>query len=232
MRTLVFLVVALLLAAVGLARADEQPGQITVTGTGVVETVPDMAVITLGVTQEAKEARAALSATSEAVGRALDRLTELGIEARDMQTSDLSLSPVWSNRGSSTEPPAITGFQASNRVTVRVRDLARLGEILDTVVSDGANTFNGLEFSVKEPKPLRDQARAKAVADARDKAQQLAEAAGVSLGRIVSISELYSDPQPRPMMRMAAIAESMDVPVAGGEIGLSGTVTMVYEIRQ
>lgn len=231
MRTLIFLVVALLFAAVGLARADETPGQITVTGTGVVETVPDMAVITLGVTQEAKEARAALTATSEAVGRVLDRLAKLGVETRDMQTSDLSLSPVWSNRGPSDQSPQITGFQASNRVTVRVRDLNRLGEILDTVVSDGANTFNGLEFSVKEPKPLRDQARAKAVADAQDKARQLAEAAGVALGRIVSISEQSFDAQPRPMMRMAA-AEAMDVPVAGGEIGLSGTVTMIFEIRQ
>ena len=232
MRTLIFLVAALLFAAVGLARADEQLGHITVTGIGTVETVPDMAVITLGVTHEAKEARAALLATSEAVQQVFDRLAEMGIEARDMQTSDLSLSPVWSNRASSSEPPKITGFQASNRVTVRVRDLAALGGILDAVVSDGANTFNGLEFGVKEPKPLRDQARAKAVADAQDRARQLAEAAGVELGRVVSISEQSHDPQPRPMMRMAAMAESMDVPVAGGEIGLSGSVTMVFEIRQ
>ncbi|SDD96908.1 SIMPL domain-containing protein [Ruegeria marina] len=232
MRTLVFLVIALLFAAVGLARAEEHPGQITVTGTGLVESVPDMAVITLGVTQEANEARAALLATSEAVGRVLDRLEGMGIESRDIQTSDLSLSPVWSGRGTADERPTITGFQASNRVTVRVRDLARLGEILDAVVSDGANTFNGLEFALKEPKPLRDQARAKAVADAQDKARQLAEAAGVSLGRVISISEQSFDSQPRPMMRMSAMAEGLDVPVAGGEIGISGSVTMVFEIGQ
>ena len=229
MRTLVFLVVALLLAAVGLARADEQPGQITVTGTGVVETVPDMAVITLGVTQEAKEARAALSATSEAVGRVLDRLTELGIEARDMQTSDLSLGPVWSHRNDGGEN-RITGYEASNRLTVRVRALDSLGGVLDAVLEDGANRFSGLQFGMQDPVPLEDDARRAAVADALRKARLYAEAAGVPLGDVLSISENgVSAPMMGDMM-FAARAES--VPVAAGEAAISASVSVVFSLGE
>ncbi len=229
MKTLVFLVATLMVTAAGLAQA-EGLRQITVSGSGTVETPPNMALITLGVTTEDKEAVPALRETSGAVTRILNRLTELGIDARDVQTRDLSLSPVWSNKyGASGEDAKITGFVSSNRVIVKVRDLSKLGLILDQVITDGANDFNGLQFSVEDPKPLEDLARAKAVADATENAQQLASAAGVKLGAVISISE--NGGGGRPMMRMAAMAEGGSVPIAGGEVSVETSVSMVFAIQ-
>lgn len=229
MKTLVFLVATLMVTAAGLAQA-EGLRQITVSGSGTVETPPNMALITLGVTTEDKEAVPALRETSGAVTRILNRLTELGIDARDVQTRDLSLSPVWSNKyGSSKEEAKITGFVSTNRVIVKVRDLSKLGLILDQVITDGANDFNGLQFSVENPKPLEDLARAKAVANATDKAQQLAAAAGVKLGDVISIVE--NGGGGRPMMRMAAMSEGGSVPIAGGEVSVETSVSMVFAIQ-
>lgn len=232
MRLLIIVVTILTVAAVNLAHAQQiGEGRITVTGVGTVEAVPDMAVMTLGVTKEAKDAKAALRETSDAVALILERLGEKGVDPRDVQTSDLSLTPVWSRYDNTNKPREITGFAASNRVTVRVRDLATLGGILDEVTTLGANTFNGLSFAVKEPKPLHDLARTKAVADAKDKAQQLARAAGIKLGAVISMSEQGNIPTPRPMMR-ASMAEAMDVPVAAGEVQFQNSVNMVFEIAE
>ena len=232
MRILLFLTATLLSAAIaGLAQAEER--RIAVTGTGQVESAPDMAVITLGVTEQAAQAQEAMRANSDAVARVLKRLYDLGVETRDVQTRDLSLSPVWSNRRSNQEtPPEITGYVASNRVVARVRDLSALGRILDAAITDGANDFNGLQFSVAEPKPLADAARAKAVADAADKARQLAEAAGVTLGSVVSITEGGGGPRPVPRMAEMAMADSGAVPVAAGEVSVSVSVSMVFEIAE
>ncbi|GGH30735.1 hypothetical protein SAMN05444007_105126 [Cribrihabitans marinus] len=232
MRKLVFLTAAVIVAAVaGLAQADER--RIAVTGTGQVEAAPDMAVITLGVTEQAPQAQEAMRANSEAVARVLERLADMGVESRDVQTRDLSLSPVWSNRRANQEaPPEITGYVASNRVVVRVRELSALGRILDAAITDGANDFNGLQFSVAEPKPLTDAARAKAVADAVDKAGQLAAAAGVTLGPVVSITEGGGGPRPVPRMAEMAMADSGAVPVAAGEVSVSVSVSMVFEIAE
>ena len=118
----------------------ETTGQITVTGEGSVFAVPDMAVITMGASAEAETAKEAMDQTSDITTAILDRLTEAGVAERDMQTSDLSLSPLWSNRSSSENRPSIDGYQASNRVTVRVRDLESLGTILDAVLTDLGET--------------------------------------------------------------------------------------------
>ena len=205
------------------------PRQIMVMGEGQVEAVPDMATITLGVTHEAKAAREAMAATSDAVARILEQLGAMGIAERDLQTSNLTLNPVWSDRsGSVGGYNQISGFAASNTVFVRVRDLDGLGQILDAVIDVGANDFNGLSFSVQEPEPLEMQARDAAVADAMAKAVALAKAAGVTLGPVRSITDNGGGGGP-VMMEMAASRKG-GVPIAAGEVTVSAMVSMVFDI--
>lgn len=206
----------------------EEMRQILVTGTGSVETVPDMAVITLGVTHENKQARAAMDEVSGTVAQMLKRLSDLGIEPRDVQTRQFSLNPVWNDRsGSYSGRGKISGFVASNAVMVRVRKLDDLGRILDAVIEDGANDFNGLQFTVQDPKPLLDTARKAAVADAMARAALLAEAAGVTLGPVRSITDQGGGGAEMFQMDMAARASA---PVAAGEVTLSASMQMVFEI--
>ncbi|MDW3181271.1 SIMPL domain-containing protein [Roseobacter sp.] len=213
----------------GMALADDAR-VITTTGIGTVETTPDMATLRLGVTHEDKEAAATMAATSEGVTAVLARLEAAGIAARDMQTDQLSLQPIWSDYNSnSRDARKITGFLATNMLTVRVRDLDTLGSVLDLVIGDGANSFNGLSFGLQEPKPSQDAARADAVKDAVDRAQQLAEAAGVTLGPIQSISEQGGFARPQ-MMEMAAARSAADVPIASGELTVSAQVNIVFAI--
>ncbi|MEY8830689.1 SIMPL domain-containing protein [Sedimentitalea sp. XS_ASV28] len=211
--------------------AQEQPRQIIVTGEGEVAATPDMATITLGVTNEAREAKEAMAATSAAVAEVLERLTSQGIAQKDIQTQHLSLNPVWSGRGNSGNYESkITGFTASNMVMVRVRDLATLGTTLDAVISAGANDFNGLQFDIQEPRPLQDAARQAAVKDALAKAQLLADAAGITLGPIVAITEQGGGGARPMMMQTAAMMAEASVPVAAGELSLSALVSVVFAI--
>lgn len=214
----------------GAAWAEEPTRRISVIGEGLVEAVPDMATITLGVTQEAGEARAAMQATSEAVAGVLERLAELGIAPRDLQTRELSLNPVWSElTGSDGKRRQITGFVASNTVMVRVRDLAGLGGILDAVLAEGANDFNGLRFGLQEVAPLAEEARRRAVADAIARAKLLADAAGVALGPVLSIDD-HGGAMPKAEMSMRMSAASP--PVAAGELSVSASVTVVFGIGE
>lgn len=229
MKTFAFLAAMMAATAAGAAHAEER--RITVSATGTVQAEPDMGTITLGVTNQDAEAAVAMQATSAAVSLILSRLSEMGIEERDVQTRDLSLSPVWANRGSQNgEPPEITGFAASNRVFVRVRDLSQLGQIMDAVIQDGANDFGGLSFGVQDPEPLQAQARAQAVAQATAKAEQLAQAASVTLGPVQTISEQGGSVRPMAEMRAMSMADSGGVPVASGEISVSVSVSMEFEI--
>ena len=200
---------------------------ISVTGTATVESVPDLATLTIGVTTLADTAAGAMDANSAQLQAVMDRLASAGIEPRDMQTSNLSLNPNWT--GYDTGNPVISGYQAVNMLTIRVRDLAGLGAVLDAAIADGANTLNGLSFGLADPGPALDEARKAAVADARARAELLAEAAGVSLGRILSISDSAAPTMdPVPVYK----AETAAVPVAGGEVGMTASVTILYEISQ
>lgn len=231
MRHSILAAAALVFALTGAVAANEDARRITVTGQGQVEAVPDMATITMGVTHESKEAGDAMQATSAAVAQMLDRLASLGVEPRDMQTARVSLNPVWSNLTSSgVKTRKITGFVASNTISVRVRDLSSLGTVLDAVIQDGANDFNGLSFSVQDPAPLMAEARKRAVQDAMDKARQLADAAGVELGAVMTLNE-HGGGRQMPMAEMARMASDA-VPIAAGEIGLSQSVTMVFAITE
>ncbi len=223
----IWVVVAALCLVLPAWAEDSGPGRMTVTGEGSVDSVPDMATITLGVTAEARAAADAMRETSQATAAVLQRLAAAGIEPRDLRTRDLSLSPVWDNRNSSARPK-IVGFEARNTVVVRVRDLDGLGGVLDEVIESGANLFQGLSFGLQDPGPALDEARRQAVAEARRKAVLYAEAAGLELGAVLEFNE--SSGSPRPVMMMERAAMASPVPIAAGEVSTRASVTMVFAI--
>ena len=231
LKTLAFLTVLTAATAGQPAHAEEH--RISVNGTGITLAAPDMATITLGVTNHDEQVSVAMQATSDAVAQILKRLDDLGLESRDVQTRDLSLTPVWSGRSSaSNAQPRITGFTVSNRIMVRVRDLDNLGQIMDAVIKDGVNNFGGLSFGVQESKPLEAEARAKAVADATAKAEQLAQAAGITLGPVISIKDPGGGVRPMALMSETVMADAGGVPLAGGEISVSVNIAMEFEISE
>ncbi len=225
------------LVAPAMAAEDSaKTATISVSAEGTATAVPDMAVINLVVLREAETAREALDANTAAMTEVLNALKEDGIADRDLQTSDFSIQPRWvypqNNDGSQT--PKIVGYQVSNGLTVRIRDLKRLGDILDASVTLGVNQGGQIAFTNDKPDETISQARKDAVTKARKKAEEMAEAAGVKLGRIVSMSEQsYSNP-PMPMARdmMKMAAESAPVPVAAGENQYSVSVSMIFELEQ
>jgi uncharacterized protein YggE len=230
--TALWLAAAALLAPIGPALAQAEAPRttsLTVAGEGHVDLPPDMAMISLGVTTEADTAAAALAANNAAQAEVLAVLAAAGIEPRDIQTSGLNLNPVWDNRSYSDGRQRIRGYSVSNIVTIRVRKLDSLGGLLDKVVTTGANQLNSLTFGLSDPKPAMDEARKRAVADALDRARLYADAAGVTLGPLVSLSECGAYQQPQPMFRRDAAMESA-VPVAGGEVGIVASVSVTFEI--
>ncbi|MCG7491952.1 SIMPL domain-containing protein [Thalassobius sp. Cn5-15] len=202
--------------------------QITVTGEGVVAAAPDMATLTLGVRERHNDPQAAMASATEAAQAVVARLKEMGIEGADLQTSNLSLQRLESY--GSNNQRRFDGYEVSNTLRVHVRDLAQVGPVLSAVVADGANNFNGLQFSVSEPRPLEDAARKAAVKDALAKAALYAEAAGVGLGDVISISTGVQHGAPIPMMRMEMSAMA-DMPVEAGEVQMSQSVTLVIELE-
>ncbi len=228
MRNVIIALVLLLSAPV----MAEDSRRIVVNGHGVVETVPDMATVSMGVVSEAKTAGDAMAENSDALALVLKQLTAAGIESRDIQTNNLSLSPRWDNRSSGVSgQPQISGFIATNTVSVRVRDLAQLGQVLDAVVENGANSFNGLSFGLQDMKPAQDAARVAAVKDAMAKAQLYATAAGVKLGDVVSISDVSRRNAAPAMFGVNAdMMRSAAVPVAQGELSVTADVTIVFGI--
>lgn len=220
-------VMAISLAGGGSLAGETGPRRIIVSGEGRVEAVPDMATLTLGVSDQGREARAVMAAVSEAAARILARLEALGVAGRDVQTRDLLLSPVWSDNTADGRR-RVVGYRASNTVQVHLRDLSALGRILDEVSAAGGNDFRGLSFGVQDPAPLLEAARRAAVADAMARAEVLTEAAGVRLGPLLELSEAGAASRAPGMMQAAAMREG--APVAPGEITIRASVRMVFEI--
>jgi len=204
------------------------PAAISVTGEATVSVPPDLAEIDGGVTSEAKTAREASEANNAAMGKVLQALKGAGIEAKDIQTARLSLQP--QSAPNRSGPSAIAGYRASNRVTVRVRDVTKVASVIDTLVGAGANEIGGINFVVSQASKLLDEARERAVADARRKAEIYARAAGVTLGAPLSISE-EGNAAPVPYRRMAA-GMAASAPVAQGEETLAVTVSVSWAIKQ
>ena len=197
---------------------------VSVTGEATVAVAPDAAVIRLGVTSSAKTAREASDANAQQMTGVLAAIKDAGIADRDVQTSRLSLQPQYDpNRAGAAR---LLGFQVTNQLTIKIRDIDKLPGILDRAIGAGANEMSGLEFVVSEQSKLLDQARDDAIADARRKAERYAKAAGVKVGLVMSIAEEGSSPPPRIMQAMRAGA----APVAPGEQILRAAVTVTYEI--
>jgi uncharacterized protein len=207
-----------------LSHAHATEKLVTVTGEATVAVAPDTAIIRIGVTSQDKTAREAGEVNAKQMTAVLAAIKDAGIADRDIQTSRLSLQPQYDANKSGTA--RLTGFQATNQVTIRIRDIDKLPAVLDRAIGAGANEMSGIEFVVSEQSKLLDQARDDAVTDARRKAELYAKAAGAKLGRVVSITEEGSSPQPRPMQAMRAGA----VPVAPGEQTLRAVVTVSYEL--
>ena len=204
------------------------PAAISVTGEATVSVPSDMAQIEGGVTSEAKTAREASEANNAAMGKVLLALKGAGIEEKDFQTSRLSLQPQTGSK--STGPSAIVSYRASNRVTIRLRDVTKVAGVIDTLVGAGANDIGGINFTVSKASKLLDEAREQALADARRKAEIYAKAAGVALGAPLSISEENS-PGPTPFRARIAAGMAVSAPVAQGEETLSVTVNVSWAIK-
>jgi uncharacterized protein YggE len=220
-------IAGMLLAAPVLAQTMP-PAVISVTGEATVSVPPDLAQIDGGVTSEAKTAREATDANNAAMGKVLLALKGAGIDEKDFQTSRLSLQP--QSAPNRTGPAAIVGYRASNRVTIRLRDVAKVASVIDTLVAAGANDIGGINFMVSQASKLLDEAREQAIADARRKAEIYAKAAGVTLGAPLSISE-EGNVAPVPYRKMAA-GMAASAPVAQGEETLAVTVSVSWSIKQ
>ncbi|MFN3501415.1 MAG: SIMPL domain-containing protein [Allorhizobium sp.] len=218
------------------AEGQLREATIMVSGEGEAAIAPDMAVISLSVVRDAETAGEALSANSAAMREVLAALKEQGIAEKDVQTTDFSIQPKYKqeNRTDGTyEAPVIVGYTVSNGLTVRVRDLAKLGEIIDRSVTLGVNQGGGITFTNDDPETAIEAARKQAVEKAAAKAKTLTEAAGVRIGRIVEISENFARPMPQ-MYAAAPMAKMADesVPIASGENRYSVTVNITYAIEQ
>jgi uncharacterized protein YggE len=224
-------ITSLVLAAGPLAAQERSFPTITVTGEGTATAPSDMAIVTVGVVTRAATAAEAMAQNSRAMTGVSAAAKQAGIEARDIETSRVSLQPQYSYPGQgSREAPKLVGYEAANNVSIRVRAIDKLGGLLDQLVTSGANQVRGVELTLAKPGPLRDQARTAAMKDAMRKAEQLANAAGVKIVRLFSATEDFAEP-PRPMMRMAAdAAERAPVPIEAGEQEVRGRVTAVFEI--
>ncbi len=234
----IFSAVLGVLLALGLgfapARAQSEPAAVrtlVVSGQGEARAVPDTVSVSAGVTTEAKTAAEALNANTRAMNNVFAELKRLGVPERAIQTSNFSVQPQYPpyNSNGPQEDRRIIGYNVSNQVTVRLDDVAKLGTALDALVTSGANNMNGINFTVRDPATLLAQARRDAVADAMAKAKIFAAAAGVNLGRILSITEGGSE-APQPMFRVMAAAPSA-VPVAPGETTISASVSITWEIQ-
>jgi uncharacterized protein YggE len=222
-----------------IAAADEKPApRITVVGEGETAASPDMAILSLSVLREADTARAALDADNKAMAAVIDAMKKAGIADRDLQTSGLSIDPRYSTVKHDSKPqeePKIIGYRVVNTLTVRVRDLDRLGAVIDSSVSLGVNQGGGITFTNDDMSKPMQEARKHAMEDAIARARTLTEAAGVKTGKIIEISEQSYRPMPRPMAMKArsfAAAPEDAVPVQAGENTYHATVTVTFEIEQ
>ena len=207
---------------------------ITVAGEASVNAAPDFARVTLGVTTAGKEAREAMALNARSVGALVSLFKGEGVAPADIRTSGLSISPIFADQRANPQgAPAITGYTVTDTVTVTVRDLPRLGAMLDKAVEAGANTMYGVAYGENDTSALLDKARTLAVADAKRKAEIYASAAGSRIGRLMELSEeTIGRPSPYPARVYAQTAASSQTPVEPGSDKLTVTVTARFELTQ
>lgn len=224
---------AVILALCAPAWAESTP-HVAVTGVGEVSRAPDMAVVTLGVTHRAEQASTAMSAVSRDLAAITRVLTEAGVEPRDIQTRGLRIDPVWQHRNLPEDaPPRIMAFTAAHGLTVRLRDLDRVADVLGRAIAAGANDFGGIQFDLQDRAAPIAEARRAAVSDAAAKAALYAGAAGVSLGGVRSISDVPGsfDPVSLADAPLARMAQATAVPISEGELTIRAQVNIVYDLN-
>ena len=208
--------------------------QINVSATGKADVAPDRAIVTAGVMTQGKTAREAMIANATLMTAVYDELEAAGIPKSNVATSQLSLQPRFNYQN--RRAPKIDGYDARNNVTVKADNLDKVGPMLDALVAAGVNNINGVQFTVKDPKAAKSKAREDAIREAKAQAQSMADAAGVKLGRLMSLSESggYSRPQPMAYarMEMAADGGGASTPISAGEQTMSVTVNMSYAIGE
>ncbi len=229
--------VALASTTLQVAAQDVRPREpvINVSGEGEASVAPDMAILTLSVVRNGKTAEAALSANSAAMKEVLAALKAEGIADRDIQTSNFSIYPQYRHpepKNGNAPAPEITGYEVANALTLKVRELAKLGGLIDKSVKLGVNQGGQISFTNDDPEKALTEARKRAVAEAIAKARTLTDAASVKLGRILEISENSARPMPQAMMRMS-MAKDMAaeaVPVAAGENTYTVNVNVTFAL--
>lgn len=192
--------------------------------------VPDLATISAGVVTQAADANAAMQANATQMAKVMAAIKAAGIAERDVQTAGISVSPTY--RYAENQPPRITGYQASNTVDAKVRDIGKLGKVLDALVASGANQVNGPNFEIDKPEEAYDEARIAALRKAEARAQTYARAMGLRVRRVVTISEGGGFQPPVPMMRAQAmdVAGKAETSVSPGESTLSVSLDVVFEL--
>ena len=206
--------------------------RLDVSATGEVSRVPDIAIITAGVMTRSASATGAIAENAARMERVRAALKRAGIADRDIQTSNLSLNPEY--RYQENQPPQLTGYTASNQVNVRFRDIRNTGRILDALVAEGANQINGPNLTLDKPEAALDEARAKAIAVGRARAELYARALGMRVARLLSVSESggYSVPPPVMMRAERGMAVgAADTKIDPGEQQLQVTVAMSFELQ-
>ncbi len=206
---------------------------ITVQGTAEVRSDPDVASVRLGIVAQGTNAQAAQERANQAANAILAAVRGLGVPAADVQTTDLSLTPLFPNdpRGTN-EAPRIVGYQATDTVAVRLERLELVGKVIDAGLTAGANRVDGVDFGLRDEGPAEARALAQAVAQARQKAQAIAGALGVRLGEALAAEEGGGggEPVPRFAPRMAVMASAKSTPISAGQIATTATVTVRYRI--
>lgn len=213
------------------ALAAEQTPILSLSGVGTVHRAPDMATVSVGVETSASTAAAALAENTQAVSDVILNLKQAGIAPQDIQTSNFSIQPVYKSQKSlSLGSDPVDHYRVNNMVSATAKDIQIVGTVLDVLVRAGANRINGITFGLTDRKEAMDEARRRAVADVRRKAELYAEAAGVTLGPILSITESGGRVAPHAEM-MARGAAAAPVPVEAGQLGITAQVHVVWKIQ-
>jgi hypothetical protein len=205
--------------------------RLDISATGEATRVPDVAVVTAGVVTRSANANAALQDAAGRIERMIAALKRAGVEDRDIQTSNVNLNPEY--RYPENQPPQLTGYTASNQLTIRFRDIRNSGKILDALVAEGANQINGPSLVIDKPEAALDEARASAIAIGRARAELYARTLGMRIVRVVSVSESggYAPPPPAPPMPMMAAQSRAYTKIEPGEQKLQVRVAMTFELQ-
>ena len=206
--------------------------RLDISATGTVSRVPDLAIISAGVVTKSTTATGAIADNAARMERVRSALKRAGIADKDIQTSSINLNPDY--RYENNQPPVLTGYQASNNVSVKFRDIRNSGKILDALVAEGANQINGPSLTIDKPQGAYDEARVKAIAAGRARAELYARALGMRVGRLVSVSEGGGN-YPRPPMPMAMMAKAersdASTSIDPGSQDLEITLAMSFELQ-